>query len=180
MLRSKRIPVIVALFALGTVLSVLSICQPHILAENKTLNDFVTHEILVFLIVPVTITFASVAQIHLQITNMVRAFRGAERQRRLEEQFAKPLRDEINSSAWLLFWAFVACCLVVLTKGEFEHNVYVLSFSHGAAIVIVAINAVVLYDIHQTVFALAPALTGNPPEQPKTEPEPKSEEERRS
>lgn len=162
--RSKRIPVIIALFSLGTVLAVLTIIQPTFLAGNRILSDFVTHEILVFLIVPLTVTFASVANIHLQVSNMVREVKRAEARQRLEQSFATPLRTEINSSAWLLFWSFVVCTIAVAVKGEFEQNPYVVSAVHSIAIVSVTITAVVLYDVHKTIFALSPVLTGKSPD----------------
>jgi hypothetical protein len=167
-LKGRRIIAIIGLFALGTVLTVLTICQPHVLSDNTFLVGFVTHEIMAFLVVVLTITFASVANINLQITNMVRGLSNPEAQRRVEAQLASPLRSEVNSSAWLLFWAFVVCAVALVLKGAFSTNVYVVSGVHAVGIVVTAINAVVLYDIHKTIFALAPALT---PETPNATPE---------
>ena len=158
---SKRIPVIAALFSLGTVLSVLSITHPEFLAKNKVLGDFVAGDLLVFLIVPLTVIFASVSSVHLQVSNMIRQVRRAEARQRLEEEFAKPLRNDVNSSAWVLFWSFVLCCIAICVKGQLENNLYVLSFVHSIAILAFAINALVLYDVHKTIFALAPALSGS-------------------
>jgi hypothetical protein len=90
---------------------------------------------------------------------MIRRIRNPERRRRLETDSASPLRTEINSSVWLLFWTFVVCLVTVAVKGQFETNEYVLSFAHSIAIVAVAINAIVLYDVHATIFALAPVVT---------------------
>jgi hypothetical protein len=157
--RSKRIPVIVALFSLGTVLAVLTITHPEFLAANKVLGEFVSGDLLVFLVVPLTVIFASVANIHLQITGMIRQVRRAEAQQKLEAEVAAPLRSEINSSAWLLFWAFVFCCIAIGVKGQWDANAYVVSGVHSVAIVAIAINAVVLYDVHKAIFALAPVLT---------------------
>jgi small basic protein len=168
--RNRRVIAIVALFALGTVLGVLTICQPGALANNTFLGSFVSHEIMAFLIVVLTITFASVANIHLQITNMVRSLSAPEAQRRVETELAAPLRREINSSSWLLFWAFVVCALALVLKGQFPENAYVVSFVHATAIVVTTINAIVLYDIHQTIFALAPALTPGTPNAKASDP----------
>jgi hypothetical protein len=157
---SKRIPVIVALFALGTVLAVLTITHPEFLTANKVLNDFVAGDLLVLLVVPLTVIFASVASLHLQVSGMIRQVRRAEARERLEREFAKPLRDDVNSSAWLLFWTFVVCCVAIAVKGQWETNTYVVSAVHSIGIIAIAINAVVLYDVHDAIFALAPVLTG--------------------
>lgn len=123
------------------------------------LNDFVAGDLLVLLIVPLTVIFASVASIHLQISGMIRQVKRTEARQRLEEEFARPLREDVNSSAWLLFWTFVVCCIAIAVKGQWETNAYVVSGVHSVAIIAVAINAVVLYDVHDAIFALAPVLT---------------------
>lgn len=160
MARSKRIPIIMALFSLGTVLAVLTISYPQILSGNAMLKNFVTHEILVFLVVPLTVTFASVASMHLQLSSMIRSLSKPEARRRLEEKFGTPLRNELNSSAWVLFWAFVIGLVAVIVKGQFGANVFVVSGVHAVAIVVVVINVIVLYDVHKAIFTIAPVLTG--------------------
>ena len=163
-IKTKRIPVIVGLFSLGTVLAVLTIVHPEFLAHNKVLDEFVAGDLLVFLVVPLTVIFASVASLHLQITGLINGVRTVEGCQRLEEQFAKPLRQDVNSSAWLLFWSFVICCVAVAVKGQWDSNAYVVSGVHCVAVVAIAINAIVLYDVHKAIFALAPVLTGRSPD----------------
>lgn len=154
---------IVCIISLGTLLSVLTICHPNILSSNSFLRSFVSHEIMAFLIVVLTITLASVANINLQITSMVRQLTSSEARRRAELVLATPLRKEVNSSAWLLFWAFVACAIALVIKGQWHENAYVESGVNSIAIVVMVMNLLVLYDIHQTIFALAPAITPDNP-----------------
>lgn len=127
---------------------------PQVLAANTFLTGFVTYEIMSFLIVILTITFASVANIHLSVSRTQTTIKDAATRKRVEENFAKPLRAETRSSAWLLFWALVICTVALFLKGEFPTNQYVLSAVHGIAVLVLITNAVVLYDIYSTVFAL--------------------------
>jgi hypothetical protein len=154
--------------ALATILIVLSIVHPATLARNTFLANFVSHEIMAFMVVPLTITFASVSHIHLQISNMIRALETPEARRRMEQR-AVPLRAEINSSAWLLFWSFVTCAVALIVKGSFSEVEYVVSLVHAVAIVVVAVNSIVLYDVHKTIFALAPHFTPEAPNAGQTE-----------
>lgn len=132
----------------------VSIIHPCVLATNKFLDAFVSHEIMAFLIVILTITFASVANIHLTVGRMQGAIRDENARDSLEQQFARPLKDDTRSSAYLLFWVFCIMALLLVFKGQFSENAYAKSFVHSAGILAVTLNAVVLYDIYQTVFAL--------------------------
>jgi hypothetical protein len=103
---------------------------------------------------------------------MVRQLSNPEAQRRVEIKLAGPLRQEVNSSAWLLFWSFLVCAIALLVKGQFAETLFVISIVHAIAIVVTAINAIVLYDIHGTIFALAPALTPDTPNAKQDDPPP--------
>lgn len=129
---------------------------PHILASNKFLEGYVTHEILSLLSVTMTITFASVANIHLAITKTLQSsVKDPSARAKIEKTHGKPMRSEINSSAWLLFWAFLAVFVAVLIKGEWPANEYVLSSVHGMGVVATLINLLVIRDIYRTTFLLA-------------------------
>ena len=151
---SLRIFWILALtFGVSAVLTV-SIFHPTILADNQFLVGFVNHELLSLLVVVVTITFASVTNIELALNRMQRRIADPAKREELEKQFAAPLRREIRSSAWLLFWALVIAVVAVLVKGAWAENQFVLSLTHGIAVLILIANGVVLYDIYGTSFAL--------------------------
>ena len=143
-----------SLFALMTVLLCWSIVEPAHLASNKFLDEFVSHEIMAFLIVVLTITFASVANIHLAVSRMQSGIRDAKARDELEREFATPLKAETRSSAYVLFWAFCVCACALLAKGQFPENEYVKAIVHSIAVVVVVANAMILYDIYRTVFAL--------------------------
>lgn len=149
----KVVWTVLLIFGVAVVLTLSAFC-PKILAENKFLVGFVTYEIMSFLIVIVTVTFASVANIHLSISKTQAGVSDEAVRKRLEEQFARPLRDDTRSSAWLLFWSMVICAIALLIKGQFPTEQHVVSAVHGVAILVLITNAVVLYDIYETVFAL--------------------------
>ena len=142
--------------ATGIVAALATAFWPKILAENEFLKNYVTHEILSLLAVTMTITFASVANIHLSITRSLQsAVRDPVARAAIEEKHAKPMRVEINSSAWLLFWTFAVTFIAVLVKGQFPKSDYVLSFVHGVGIVATLINLLVIRDIYRTTFYMA-------------------------
>lgn len=143
--------IILILIAVGITVSLF---WPSVLADNQFLANFVNHNLLSLLVVILTITFASVGNIHLSISKTQTSIQDAGKRAEIEEQFAKPLQAETESSAWLLFWALVACVVILLIKGSFADYVFIVSATHAAALILLFINAAVLYDIYGTVFAL--------------------------
>lgn len=133
---------------------VLALFFPNILGENKFLKVFVSHELLAFLIVILIITFASVANINLAVSRTQTSIQDSESRKNIEEQFAKPLRNETQSSAWLLFWSIIICVASLITKGFWDEDIGVTSLVHGIALIILVINAVVIHDIYSTIFEL--------------------------
>lgn len=147
----------VLMIAASTIVAALTITAPAVLARNAFLNGFVTHEILALLAVVLTITLASVANIHLTITRIIKSKFADEDKGRLA---AAPARSEINSNAWALFWAFLTCVVVLVLKGAYPTEPYLVSLMNGSALLILFFNLLVLYDIYQTVFDLAEAGHG--------------------
>lgn len=138
------------LIGLTTVVIAMTVVHPRLLANNKFLDAFVSHEILALLIVILTITLASIGNIHLTLSRIVRRFKSHAE----GELAAAPARQELDSNAWSLFWAFVACVVVLLVKGGFPTDAYIVSLMNGFALVILAFNMAVLHDIYSTVFDL--------------------------
>jgi len=139
------------MIAAATIVGVLTICHPEVMATNTFLSAFVTHEILGLLIVVLTITLASVANVHLTITRIIRDKFPVEAEGRAA---AAPARREINSNAWSLFWAFGVCVILLLVKGSNPGQIYVLSLANGLALLVLLFNGLVMYDIYQTIFDL--------------------------
>lgn len=140
----------IIIIAFSTIAAVLTIYRPTVLADNDFLGEFVSHEILALLIIIVTITLASIGNIHLTITRLASRFENKAE----GELAAKPARDELNSSGWSLLWAFGVCVVVLLLKGAYGSDVYVRSGANGAALIVLLFNMLVLKDIYETVFDL--------------------------
>ena len=81
------------------------VCEPQWLSNNAFLNGFVSHEILALKAVILTVTLASVANIHLALNRIVVSRFGS--QASLTEA-AKSVKKEINDNAWYIFWGFIA------------------------------------------------------------------------
>ncbi|QSB43435.1 hypothetical protein IDJ81_08470 [Tsuneonella flava] len=138
------------MIAAGTIVAVLTIAHPSVLAENSFLDAFISHEILALLIVILTITLASIGNIHLTLSRMVQRFEN----RAEGELAATPARNEINSSGWSLLYAFAVCTVILLVKGGTDSNAYAQSATNGAGLVILLFNMLVLKDIYDTVYDL--------------------------
>jgi hypothetical protein len=151
------------MIAAATVVVVLTICHPAVLATNTFLNAFVTHEILALLIIVLTITLASVANVHLTITRIIRTKFKDEAAGAVA---AAPARQEINSNAWALFWGFGVCVVVLLLKGSFADQPYIVSLANGSGLLILLFNGLVMYEIYQTIFDLAEQGHGDKQETP--------------
>lgn len=145
---------IITLIVAVALTATLSMFWPALLAKNKFLVEFVSHEIMAFLVVIMTITFASVANIHLTVSRAQAAIADLAKRKELEKEFAGPLRAETRSSAWLLFWGLVICGLALIVKGQFPEVEQVVSFVHGVAIIVLITYGVVTYDIYEAVFEL--------------------------
>ena len=135
-------------------IAVSTLCRPDFLSGNKFLDDFAGHDLLSLLAVILTITFASVANIHLALNQIIlKVFSGDIRR---GQDTAQATRDDIDSNAWLLFWAFIACTAFLLVKGAFgEANIYVKSAMNGLCLGALLVNILVFHDIYRTVFTLA-------------------------
>ena len=147
----------VILIAFILFFAVSTVSKPEFLATNNFLQEFFTHEILALLAVILAITFASVANIHLALNRIVmRAFGRSS----IGEQAAQPVRQEINSSAWWLFWGFIACALSLIVKGSMPDHIYIVSAMNGIGLTVLVLNVLIFYDIYQAIFKIAGSGVG--------------------
>lgn len=144
----------ILLIAFATVTLSVSVCYPRLFLENNFLENFITFEVLNVLAVILTVTLASVANIHLSLNRIVRA---AFRDREKGEHFASQVRKEINQNSWVLLFLFAASCVILFIKGHFENNGAALAVTNALMIIVIAAHLFVLYDIYSTVYKLVPA-----------------------
>ena len=127
------------------------VCEPQWLSSNAFLNSFVSHEILALKAVILTVTLASVANIHLALNRIVVNRFGS--QASLTEA-AKSVKKEINDDAWYIFWGFIVTIVALVGKGAFDGNVQVVAASHGVALWVLLLYLVCMYDIYKIVFGV--------------------------
>ncbi len=127
------------------------VAQPDWLNENKFLIDFVNHEMIALMAVVVTVTLASVANIHLALNKLViRRFDG---DRELKSA-AIAVKQEMNDNAWIIFAGFGASLIVVLIKGGNMDVPRVVAAMHACALWLLFLYGLCMYDIYRVIFGI--------------------------
>lgn len=138
----------ILLIVLVGVLVLVSVCVPAVLAQNNFINSFLSEQLISILSVIMTVTTASVANIHITFN-------------RIEANHKRPgvfkdARKEINHSAILLIGLFVASIVLLILRDSASANASILAFFNGLCLIILVINVLVLLDITFTVFSISP------------------------
>jgi hypothetical protein len=129
---------------------VLSVATPWVLGDdNRFMKDFLSDKILSFLGVIVTITLASIANLHLELNKIEQAAgrRG----------FPKARLRLRQSAAWMIAMLLIAVALDVV-KPLVNAGEVAASLLNGASLLIVIFNVLILIDISQMVFQIEPNL----------------------
>jgi len=124
--------------------------EPELLARNKFLDALVSHELVSILVVVLTVTMASVANVHLALGRLKKSLlqRGLDISKEIAEA-----RTELSENAWYLFGSFCLLIVTLIIKGSVVSDFW-LSAAHSVALVILAFNLAVLYDIYVSVYML--------------------------
>ena len=128
-----------------------TICVPTFFGSNDFLKAFITFELLNVLAVIVTVTLASIANIHLSLNRIARL---AFTDKPTARNRAAIVRREINQNGWALAVLFVIACALLFLKGAKPENIYVLSIVHSLGLTILLTNLLVLYDIYAVIYSL--------------------------
>lgn len=141
---------IVSLIAFALLLSAMTVCKPALLGSNKFLEDFVTHEILALMAVIVTVTLASVANVHLALNRMVL--------KKFSDHASmitatKNVKKELSDNGWYIFWGFAVMAVLLVAKGASE-NIILHSAVNGTAVWILALHIACMHDIYGVVFGM--------------------------
>ena len=144
---------LIIIIAYALFVACATVYRPEFFAKNGFIDLLVSHEVLALLGVILTITFASVANIHLALNQVIARVYRKDIQK--GQAKAQAVRDDINSNAWLMFWAFIICIGLLILKGEMASNVFWRSALNGLVLGTVLVTVLVMYDIHRTVFLLA-------------------------
>lgn len=138
----------VAIVAL--ILFVAVIAAPDLLATNAFINELASHELVSVLVVILTVTMASVANIHLALGRLKKKFK--ENGNNIDG-LVKEARKELSENAWYLFGAFCILIIVLVIKGS-AATPSVIAICHAIALLILTLNLVILYDIYKSVYLL--------------------------
>ncbi|MDK3073916.1 hypothetical protein QO034_12410 [Sedimentitalea sp. JM2-8] len=142
---------VVALIALAAVISAVVVCRPHWLSENAFLRDFVNHEVLALMAVVLTVTLASVANIHIALNRIVaRRFGGNVDLKRA----AGEVKREMKDNAWYIFWGFVLTIVVLLVKGLNTNDQLIVAISNGAVVWVLFLFILCMHDIYKVIFGI--------------------------
>lgn len=148
----KMVNKVTGLIAFALFVAVATIYKPEFLGTNTFLTGFVNHEILALMAVILTITLASVANIHMSLNALIlRRFRNNPEIRKV----ALDVKTEMNDNAWLIIWGFLITVIVLVTKGCFEaSNHLAQSIANGIALWLFLLYFLCLYDIYRVVFGI--------------------------
>lgn len=143
---------VISLIALATVIAVTVICKPEWLAENAFLVSFANHEVLALMAVILTVTLASVANIHMTLNRIVaRRFNNNEELKTA----AAEVKGELKDNAWYIFWGFTLTIVVLLVKGLNAEDTLIVSISNGIVVWTLFLFILCMHDIYKVVFGIA-------------------------
>lgn len=139
------------LFSFTALVGSMSVSRPDLLTGNTFLSSIMGPDLVAVLIVVLTITFASVANIHLSVSRMIATAPDREKARAA----SAGVRGQISSNAWLIFWAFLAALIALFIYGQFPNEAMIRSFSISVCLIVVLLNGLVMHDLYRAIFILA-------------------------
>lgn len=137
------------LFAFIAIAGSVSVSRPHLLTGNTFLQALMGPDLIAILVVALTITFASVANVHLAISRLVAS---APNQKQAKVAAGRA-RHQLNSNAWTIFWAFLASLVALLAYGMTQ-NPTIKAAMITACLTVVLLNGLVMHDIYRSIFIL--------------------------
>lgn len=142
---------ICTLIAFALFFAVTSLCQPHIFANNTFLIGFINHEVLALLAVILTVTLASVANIHLTMNRLIssRFYNNP-----VMISAGKEVKKELRENCWILFWGFFAAVVILVIKGSAPETDVSHSILNTLVLWILVLYILCMYDVYQVVFGI--------------------------
>jgi hypothetical protein len=142
---------LVLLVCFGFLLVAATICKPQLIGNNVFISGFVGYELLSLLAIILTVTLASVANIHVTLSKiLVNKF-----DKREMKLAAQAIRKEINDDALYLVLGFISIIIVVVFKGYPVTNIFALSAINSFGIWVLFLFILSMYDIYRVVYGLS-------------------------
>lgn len=139
------------LFAFIAIAGSTAVVRPVVLADNKFMHSLMGPDLVSVLVVVLTVTFASIANVHLSISRLV----AKAQDQATATRVALLARDELNSNAWSLFWAFLVALIALFVNGEFPADKLIDALTTAVCLTVVLFNGLVMHDLYRSIFLLA-------------------------
>lgn len=130
---------------------VMTMANPDLLGSNKFIVELASHELVSILVVILTVTMASVANIHLALGRLNK--RLTSNNIDISQQISGA-REELSENAWYMFGSFIVLIFVLILKSWAE-SLFWISACHSIVLIILALNMAILFDIYKSVYMLA-------------------------
>lgn len=148
---------IVSLIGFAAVLVSLVACRPEWLHDNKFLEGFITFEILSLLAVILTVTLASVANIHLAINRIIAKHLAGNAD---QVEVAEQIKAEIKSNAWVIFYSFIVAVLILFVKGLNEADELIVAICNASMLWVLFLNLLCILDIYRVIYGIVDLESG--------------------
>lgn len=148
---------IVGLIGFGVVLASMLVCKPEWLSDNTFLQGFISFEILSLLAVILTVTLASVANIHLAINRIIAKHLAGNAE---QVSVAEDIKTEIKSNAWTIFYSFFFAVAILFVKGLNEADAFVVSACNAAMLWLLFLNLMCILDIYRVIYGIVDLESG--------------------
>ena len=133
--------------------AISTIARPQFLAKNEFIDKVSTYEMLTILGVILTISMASIVNIHFGISKIVAKCYSDNIE--LGQAKATDSRNELNSSASFLMGAFLLAVVALVVKSETLNNIFCRSALNGFVLGTLLLMILVMYDLNRAIFKLA-------------------------
>lgn len=154
---------LVGLIGFAAVLASVVVCKPEWMSDNTFLKGFISFEILSLLAVILTVTLASVANIHLAINRIIaRHLSGNAAQVKIAEE----VKSETKANAWTIFYSFFFAVLILFVKGLNDADALIVSACNAGMLWLLFLNLMCILDIYKVIYGivdLEAGLDGGPP-----------------
>lgn len=142
---------IVSLIGFGFVLASMVICKPEWLTMNQFMRDFASFNFLSLLAVILTVTLASVANIHLAINRIISKHLLGNMD---QIQIAESVKSEIKSNAWTIFISFFVAVFVLFVSGLNKNDQLVTAICNASLLWLLLLNLMCILDIYRVIYGL--------------------------
>jgi hypothetical protein len=145
---------LVSVFVIGAWVafgSIIAINFPWVLDdENSFFKDFISHEMIDFMGIIVTITLASVTNILVELIKL---------ERELKLTIFEGSRNDLRHSAFALIISLAATFILVAIKPLISRGETAQAFVNGFGILIIIFSLLILLDITLAAFQLRPNIS---------------------